>query len=67
MKQYKNRFVEGIRSAARKKYFYLCLAVIVVVMTSFVYFKDKQMIHSNDNPEIRLISVDYKKTVYMVH
>lgn len=61
MKQYKNRFVEGIRSAARKKYFYLCLAVIVVAMTSFAYFKDKQMIRSNDNPEIRLISVDYKK------
>ena len=31
--------------------FYLFLIVIVVVMTSLVYFKDKQMISSNDNPE----------------
>lgn len=41
--------------------FYLFLVVIVVVMTSLVYFKDKQMISSNENTEIRLISIDYKK------
>lgn len=61
MKQYKNRFVEVIRQAARKQYFYLFLVVIVVAITSLVYFKDKSMISSNDNPEVRLISVDYKK------
>ncbi len=61
MKQEKNRFVEGIRQAERKKYFYLFLVVIAAAMTCFVYFKDKQMIRSNDNPEIRLISIDYKK------
>lgn len=61
MKRYKNSFVEGIRQAALKKYFYLFLTAIVVAMTSFIYFRDKPMIRSNDDPEIRLICVDYKK------
>lgn len=61
MKQYKNRFIEVIRQTVHKKYFYVLLAVIAVVIISLVYFKDKQMISPNDNPEIRLISVDYKK------
>lgn len=61
MKRYKNSFVAVIRQAALKKYVYLFLIVTVVAMTSFVYFRDKQMIRSNDDPEIRLISVDYKK------
>lgn len=61
MKRYKNSFVAVIKQAALKKYVYLFLIVTVVAMTSFVYFRDKQMISSNDDPEIRLISVDYKK------
>ena len=61
MKQYKNRFVEVIKQVVLNKYFYLFLVVTVVAMMSLVYFKDKPMISSNDNPEIRLISVDYKK------
>lgn len=61
MKQYKHRFAEVIRQTAHKKYFYLFFIVMVFSMTFFVYFRDKPMIRSNDNPEIRLISVDYKK------
>ena len=53
MKQYKNRFVEAIKQVVLNKYFYLFLVVTVVAMMSLVYFKDKPMISSNDNPEIR--------------
>lgn len=61
MKQYRNRLVEVIRQTVHKKHFYLLLIVIAVVIISLVYSKDKQMISLNDNPETRLISVDYKK------
>lgn len=35
--------------------------MIAVVIISFLYFRNKQMIPPDSNPEIELISVDYKK------
>lgn len=35
--------------------------IIAVVIISFLYFRNKQLIPPDSNPEIELISVDYKK------
>lgn len=61
MKQYKKDFSGALGRTVHKRYFCFFLAVITVVMISLVYFRDKQMIRPDDNPEIRLISTDYKK------
>lgn len=45
----------------KRKILIVLIVGFTLAMASLFYFRDKQMIRSNDNPEIRSISIDYKK------
>ena len=45
----------------KRKNLIVLIVGFTLAMASLFYFRDKQMIRSNDNPEIRSISIDYKK------
>lgn len=45
----------------KRKILIALIGGFTLAMAYLFYFRDKQMIRSNDNPEIRSISIDYKK------
>ncbi len=50
----------------KRKILIALIGGFTLAMAYLFYFRDKQMIRSNDNPEIRSISIDYKKNGIML-